>query len=472
MLIAANLFLIFAFAIAVGHRRSFFWKILALCAIGGVFSLTRTRIQLSLPFADAVIMPHALLPFVLLLSLSLLRSRIQSGGLVYWIFLVTALSATLVNLFTLGSGIQVDWALFGALTFLSPSLFYFFAAQLGAVEKRLMLDFIASAVAISVVTGLPLYFFDVPVFSDSIDVAGSGYRINTILGNPLTQAGLCLMVLPWLAKRLTETRDTWSAFLLVLVLLGILLSGSRLIIPIALLFLGMSLSKSVATISRSGLAAGVLTIAGLIAFATVARSVPQLWLPVERIVSSNNDTIGSSFARFESLTTGLQLVVDEPVFGGGPGQVYVWSRAQNGQTGDSNVMMIEQGLTLVEPHSLPMIVAVEYGVLTLVMFGVLMLSIIRRFPSSSFMMSRARGSAPVVGVFLFIVQAVGSSDIAIMPHIATIFWLWCGCCAVSQRERTASRDGHGIIVSIEGRVKRLSPIVHGWMQNHSSRDPV
>jgi O-antigen ligase len=224
-------------------------------------------------------------------------------------------------------------------------------------------------------------------------------------------------------------------------LLGIVLSGSRVIIPLALIFICAHFIRNIASFSRSGFTAAAVVMFGLSIVPVITQIIPQMWAPIERILSSSDDTAGSSLARVESVVTALRLVAERPVFGHGPGQIYAWSRVPEGQLAADKVLVLDQGLTLVEPHSFPMIIAVEYGLLTLIMFGAMMLAVIWQWYLNEGSKANKTIPASIVGICLFSVQSVGSSDIAIMPHVAMIFWIWCGCCTILQSGSLASVDG-------------------------------
>lgn len=240
------------------------------------------------------------------------------------------------------------------------------------------------------------------------------------LGGPIATGAALLLVWPKIYADAIEKRRMVDVALALVCLAAFLLMGSRMnglaallgVVPATVRFL---LSRPVAGLWR-------LLVAGTLA-AAIGLSLADL--PSVGRFARIPGTSNADVRRLESLETGLSLIVERPLTGWGPGQVYPWYRADLSIPG-GNLTAVQGMPTLVEPHNLYVMIAVEYGLPVLIIFTGVLAWIIVNLAWEGRYDHKASLFHAAVGIFTFMVAAMGSSHLQVNARVATVFWLFVG----------------------------------------------
>lgn len=363
-----------------------------------------------------------------------------------------AILITLYGLVTwlVGAGDQVG-ILFATTAFAGPMLtavFVGFLDEDGAafvVERIRMLIGLAAIAAIA--SGVAGQWF-----SNVLGWERAPMRGLSPLGGPIATGAVVLLVWPEIYCNALQKRSLAAVGLAVVCLIAFLLMGSRMnmlaaILGVIVVTLRFVLSRPVTGIVRMFVSVAVAAGVGML-----LAELPS----VSRLITVPG-TSSSDVKRLQSLETGLKLVAERPFVGWGPGQVYPWYRFDLSGPG-GNLTEVRGMPTLVEPHNMYVMVAVEYGVPILIVFSLVLLWTVVSLALAGQRAQKAQLFYVAVGIVEFMVAAVGSSHLLVNPRVATAFWLYVGSNLVmlgnaGQDSASSSHGTKRTIVSHGGVVK-------------------
>lgn len=312
------------------------------------------------------------------------------------------------------------WTIRAVAGFIGPLLLGTFAATLRTGAAKVLSQRLHFLVAlVGVLTVLSVMAGQVMAgFFGWNEVQG---RAFSPLGGPIATGAVLLLVWPSMIWKLFRAPDPWRMCEAMTVLLAFLLSGSRAVVLAALLqlvaIIGLLLFKSPRTVGVFILVVIFLCashIAWFVAGPTVERLTVlpgSAWYDQPRVVS---------------LTTAMKLLMEEPLFGRGAGQVYPWFTIDWGETVEYAFTTVRGHETLVEPHNLYLMMAVEYGLVVLAAFLLILGWTVWLFIRTGWKHNRLSLIVGSIGILGFLGQALGSSHLLVNERVASIFWLYVG----------------------------------------------
>lgn len=408
-----------------------FWPLLSIVVAAALVlntvTLGRIETVLSVTWAGVSWSPFVLMGGGVFGLAVLTRRRLPPYSLPFLMVGLLAAAMTALNLGFRGG--SAGWALYGFCAFFLPALLCPVVAGFSPVEARRALTLVLFlAVALGLVASVSVLA--------TIDVAGALGWDGTVtrglspVGGPIATGAILMLVWPWLLGSVVERGKTLSVLALGVVALGVMLSGSRLIVLsaglslVAAVALGWGRIRSVRMLLGVTLAS-VAVLLGALAIVQWSSQLPA-GARILQLVSAASDG-----QRFQSLATGFQLILDSPLIGRGPGTAYPWMDPIWTVQGRPGMVPTAEGYSLVEPHNMYVMGSVEYGLVwSLLALGLLgialgrVLRMGRRYPELTY---------AALGLVAFLVQSVGSSYLFVNPRVSMMFWVWLGACLAIER---------------------------------------
>jgi hypothetical protein len=410
---------------------------LVFVAAMGMFMLDRVDIALGVQLGYFVNVGLTLFaPLVLLVVWSWGGHTIRPIQIVYFIFagLVVFVSGAAF----VWDGLVPMWTAYSLLTFLGASFCFVCAVGLSEKQAEFMwraLRFLALGTA--VLSCMSVFF--VAIIASYLGWSTWwGFRSLSPVGGAIAVGAVLVLFVPSFVGRVVDAPSMRRVLELFVLYAGILFTGSRVIVVVSILFsVTVVIYNLIATRSSNGLLKSLSI--GVIAIGVVVALFPVIekQAAYQRMVNMEMRSSQGDQLRFLSAERATRLVSESPMLGHVPGHTYPWFRSGTVDEPNKRVFHTDYGLSLFEPHNTYLMIAVDYGIIVLVFFMVLVACVLKMFADGA-----VRGGKHnvynMLGLLAFLAQALASSHILVNNRVAIVFWLTLGTwVALAQRKYTA-----------------------------------
>lgn len=427
--VTLNIFAIIGYSLHATRGRRGWVGLLTLLAATAAFSLGRTRLcvsvsmdQVRLSIVD--LFPFAILPLWLIFCHKVKRNVVPVLGLICLVTFVSLLAFLL-------KGQSVAPAAYSWMSFVGPMLLGVCAGSLDDDGAHALGDNMEKIILVLAIIGI----VSTQVAPTAVGGVlgwqqGEVSRLITPVGGSIASGATMILIWPRVLSRFLMKGGLLS-FCRVLLLIGaFLLSGSRAVMfTLAIVTLMTVLLDGYCQVHSRKLPTGFLkTVAVIVLFALGAYLLLQA--PYITRLGARIGSISGDYYRRESARTAAILIAERPLLGHVPGHTYPWFYTDYSDA-TQRYVWLGKGESLPEPHNMYLMIAVDYGVIVLVYFVAIMGRVLAIQAKRGLMGQGDSGLHYSLGIFAFLIQALGSSHLLVKPQVAVFFWLLYGISVAS-----------------------------------------
>lgn len=440
-IVMLNMLAIIGYSLHIARRRRGWVGLLTLVGAMAAFSLGRTRLSVSISMDQmrltvVDLFPFAILPLWLMSGHKIKKNVIPVLGL---IFLATFASLLAFLL----KGQNVASAVYSWTSFAGPMLLGVYAGNLDEDGAYALGDNVEKIIlALSVIGIISTQIAPATVGEFLGWQQGEASRLITPVGGSIASGATMILIWPRVLSKFLTGRDLLS-FCRVLLLVGaLLMTGSRAVmLALAVVTLVTVLIDVNSQVDARKMQIGSLKIViviisfGLGAYLLAQNPyVTRLAIPI--------GSMSGDYYRRESARTAAMLIAERPLMGHVPGHTYTWFHTDYSEV-TQRYVWLGKGASLPEPHNTYLMIAVDYGVIVLGYFTAIMGHMIAAQAKQGLIGQGNPGVHYSLGIFAFLIQALGSSHLLVKPEVAVFFWLLYGSSVASIRDNkdTIGRPG-------------------------------